>query len=73
MAQHISKNAKCPFYLKHEGTRIICEGVSKGNSLHLVFCSQAERSKYMSDRCDNLKGCHVCLVYNTLMAKWEDN
>lgn len=70
MAKRVSRKVKCPFYLKHDGAKIVCEGVSKGNTLHLAFQDEKERAKYMLSRCNKIEACQSCLIHKILYEKW---
>ena len=67
-----AKFVKCPFYRNHDPNRIVCEGLSKGNTINLVFESQPERAKYMKDVCYDLLGCRDCPIYMMLDQKYEE-
>lgn len=71
MAHHGSKFVKCPFYHDHDNNRIKCEGLSKGNTLHLVFESTEEMKSFMRDHCNSIRLCQGCLIHKTLFGKWE--
>lgn len=66
----VSKNVKCPFYHKHDGGKIKCEGLSDDSSIHLVFATPAERAKYMQSYCYSITVCKYCLIHNALDIKW---
>lgn len=71
MANRTSKNAKCPFYHKHDGGKIKCEGLSDNSTIHLVFETPAERARFMREHCNSIQGCKVCLIHKILYEKWE--
>lgn len=68
-----AKFVKCPFYRNHDANRIVCEGLCEGNTINLVFQSQAEKKEYMKGVCYDLLGCRDCLVHMMLMQKHEEN
>ena len=70
MSKRVSKNVKCPFYLKHDGGKITCEGLSDNNTIHLVFGTPAERAKFMRTHCFSIQDCHTCLLHKMLYEKW---
>lgn len=70
MGHHASKFVKCPYYHSNDNNRIKCEGMSEGNSVHLVFQDETERAKYMKQYCYSLEICRYCLIHNALDNKW---
>lgn len=66
-----AKFVKCPFYRNHDQNRIVCEGLSEGNTLSLVFQSSREKSEYMKDVCYGLLTCRDCLIHIMLDTKYE--
>ena len=70
MDKRVARNVKCPFYLKHDDNRIVCECVSKNNSLHLAFKDKYERKKYMREHCHSIQSCQTCLIHKILYEKW---
>ena len=70
MPKRTSRNVKCPFYHGHDGAKIKCEGLSYGNTLHLVFGDPISRSRYMVEHCNSIKACQTCLLHKTLFMKW---
>ena len=58
-----AKFVKCPFYRNHDANRIVCEGLAKGNTINLVYESQADRRQYMKTVCDSILDCRDCPVY----------
>ena len=74
MADFDSKHAKCPYYIRTDGNRICCEGVSEDegeNTVNLVFESPVKLREYKQRYCNDIKGCHACLLYGMLDRKWE--
>ena len=67
------KFVKCPFYHRHDTNRIVCEGLSKGNTINLVYESQAKKITYMKSRCYSIEGCRTCPIYELLDRKWADD
>ena len=72
MAHYAAKFVKCPFYKRNDNNRIICEGVSKKNKLHLVFEDPISKSRYMKDHCNGIQTCQSCLIHKVMSEKWED-
>jgi hypothetical protein len=68
-----AKFVKCPFYRNHDANRIVCEGLAKGNTINLVYESQAEKSAYMKEVCDSLLGCRDCPIHIMLDQKYEED
>lgn len=73
MDKRVSRMVKCPFYLKHDESRIVCEGVSKSNTLHLAFKDKYERKRYMKEQCYSIQSCQKCLIHKILYEKWRMN
>ena len=71
MSKRVSRNVKCPFYRKHDGGKIVCEGVSNNNTLHLVFPDPMARARYMKTHCDSIEACQSCLIHKILYEKWR--
>jgi hypothetical protein len=67
---------ECPYYLSNysEAQRkkgqIRCEGVSKGNTISLVFGSEALRKEYKRKFCYSLQNCRKCLIHQMLNGKY---
>lgn len=72
MAHHGSKFVKCPFYHDHDDNRIKCEGVYKGNTIHLVFEDSNERGDFMRGHCNSISLCQSCIIHKMLYDKWEN-
>jgi hypothetical protein len=68
-----AKFVKCPFYRNHDANRIVCEGLAEGNTVNLVYESQAERKQYMKEVCDDILGCRDCPIYLMLNQKYEED
>ena len=68
-----AKFVKCPFYRNHDANRIVCEGLAEGNTINIVYQSQAKKSKYMKEVCEDLLGCRDCPVHMMLMQKYEED
>ena len=66
----------CPYYLglhkesQQKKCQIRCEGVSKGNSISLVFGSESDRKAYKKRYCFEIQGCRKCLIHRTLNRKY---
>lgn len=73
MAVLQAKFVKCPFYRTNNSNKIVCEGLSKGNTINLVYESQVERAKYMKEVCYDILGCRDCPIYMMLMQKYEED
>ena len=70
MDNRTSKNVKCPFYHKHDYSRIKCEGLPNNSTIHLVFETQADKAKWMRERCNSIQACQKCLIHKALSDKW---
>ena len=67
-----AKFVKCPFYRNYDSNRIVCEGLCEGNTINLVFESQAARKQYMKEVCNNLLECRDCPIYILLNQKYGE-
>ena len=72
MSQYVSKYVVCPFYRRNDTNRICCEGVSKENTLNIVFESKNDMLGYEKHYCDAMDRHKECLIYQMLSKKWED-
>ena len=66
------KFVKCPFYRKTDSNRIVCEGLCEGNTINLVYESQADKREYMKERCNSIEGCRLCPIHKVLDTKYEE-
>ena len=67
-----ARDVKCPYYHNNDANRIVCEGLSDGNTINLVYVSQADRKKYMKDVCNSILGCRDCPIHMLLDQKYEE-
>ena len=67
-----AKFVKCPFYRNHDANRIVCEGLCDGNTINLVYESQVEKKKYMSNVCSSILDSRDCPIYILLEQKYEE-
>lgn len=76
MAERSDMYASCPYYLgiysekQRKKGQIRCEGVSKGNSISLVFGSDTKRKDYKQRYCYSVLGCRDCLIHKMLNGKY---
>lgn len=70
--QWSAKFVKCPYYRDHESNKIRCEGLSNGNTIHLVYEDSKERKQYMKEHCESIKWCRTCPIHRLLDDKYED-
>ena len=74
MAVLQAKFVKCPFYRTNNTNKIVCEGLTEGNTINLVYESQTDRAKYMKEVCYDVLGCRDCPIYIMLMqTKYEED
>lgn len=66
---YMSVEVLCPFYLREEKQKVLCEGVEDGMGTHLTF-ETPEWKRLYKDRycCNNYK---TCRVYKMLEEKYE--
>ena len=67
-----AKFVKCPFYHRHDSNRIVCEGLSKGSTINLVYESHIEKAEYLKEVCCDLLASRDCPVHMMLMQKYEE-
>lgn len=60
------KFAKCPYYIKQDGNRIICEGIVTKTTLHVAFEHGTDKSTFFKNLCCNIKGCVICPIHQML-------
>lgn len=68
MKRHISNEALCPFYRSEDGYRVLCEGVVKDSSIHVVFQSSKKKQEYCKKYCCGKY--MACRVSHMLYAKY---
>lgn len=68
---YAARYVKCPFYRGNDSNSIVCEGLNKGNTIHIVYKSKAEKKNHMDRHCDSIEGCCHCRVYQMLYKKYE--
>ena len=58
----------CPFYKgeSSEFSKLFCEGIKEGTSLHLVFESQKEMKSYRSRYCNKKENYMKCMIADML-------
>jgi hypothetical protein len=69
---HAAKYVKCPYYHNNDANRIVCEGLCEGNTINLVYESQADRKQYMKDVCNSILACRDCPIHILLDQKYEE-
>ena len=67
-----SKYVKCPYYKKHDSVRIVCEGIARGCTIHLVHESHDLRRTFMHDACNSILGCRDCKIHMMLDQMYEE-
>lgn len=70
MSQYISKYVACPYYSRHDGNRICCEGLDPSNTINLVFENKKHQKEYGYTYCNDVKRCRKCKIYQMLDAKY---
>ena len=76
MGERDERYVACPYYLgihsenQRKKVQLRCEGVSKGNSISLMFCSEQERKAYKRTFCYDIHGCRKCLIHQMLNRKY---
>lgn len=64
-----NETIKCPFYKKHEGVVITCEGITDDSTLKLCFKSKIGQQKQQKIFCE--KSYTNCEIYRTLLDKYD--
>lgn len=60
---NLSKYVVCPYFHSDQPSKILCEGVQKNTSNHLVFQDCKDKKPYMQEFCfsmENHKNCRIC-------------
>ena len=76
MGERDERYVSCPYYLginneeQRKKCQIRCEGVSKGNSISLVFGDENIRKAYKRNYCYSIHGCRDCLIHQMLNGKY---
>ena len=75
MGERDERYIACPYYLvikeEHRKNRLIrCEGVSKCNTISLVFGSEKDRIEYKRSFCYSIHECRKCLIHQMLNRKY---
>ena len=70
MARYEAKLVKCPFYKRNDNNKVMCEGLSNKNLIHLVFSDPANKRNYMQEHCYSVQACQSCLIHKALCEKW---
>lgn len=75
MGERDERYVSCPYYLvikeDHRKRMIIrCEGVSKGNTINLVFADEQKRARHKQAFCYSIKGCRECPIHQMLNRKY---
>jgi hypothetical protein len=66
----------CPYYLgihseaQRHKIQIRCEGVSKDNTISLLFATENERKAYKRAFCYSVHECRKCLIHQMLNRKY---
>lgn len=72
MAEHESKYAVCPYYRRMQQNRICCEGVSKRNTINLVFEDTYGNLRHRQEYCNSLESYKKCRVCRMLDEKYAE-
>lgn len=76
MAERDEPYIACPYYLGLNNMKqrvvptIRCEGVSKGNSISLIFADEKVRKEYKQTFCYDIHKCRQCLIHQMLNRKY---
>ena len=71
MNNYRDPQAVCPFYIRSNANRIVCEGVSDENKIHLIFADQKKTVAYFNTYCGCLSNCNNCIISDMLNRKYE--
>lgn len=70
MSEYVSKYAVCPYYHRHDGNRICCEGTDSKNTINIVFGDPKRLKDFCKKHCDDVQGCKRCIVHQALNIKY---
>lgn len=76
MAERDDRYVACPYFIanysetQRKKEQIRCEGVSKGNTISLVFGSETVRKNYKRNFCYSIHNCRKCLIHQMLNRKY---
>ena len=70
-SSYVSKYVVCPFYRRHNGNRICCEGVTETCTNNIVFEDPKELKDYCSTYCEDIHNYENCRICATLNGKYE--
>ena len=66
------KSVVCPFYKWADHNRIGCEGITKSNTVSLVFGDSFQRTQYKKTYCRSMEKYSSCRICQMLMGKYAD-
>lgn len=67
--RRVSANAKCPFYMADDATRIRCEGVTRGSTTVVTFDTKLRKEIYTGEHCNQKY--HTCRIAAMLMRMYR--
>ena len=76
MPERDERYVACPYFLginnenQRKKVQIRCEGVSKSNTISLMFTSEQERKAYKKAYCYGVHSCRKCLIHQMLNRKY---
>ena len=70
--KYVSKYVVCPYYHKHDGLRIFCEGTNSKNSINVVFGDMKEQKRFGIRFCNSIEGCKQCIIHKALDTKYGE-
>lgn len=65
-----SKYVVCPYYNRHDGYRICCEGTNEQNTISLLFGDPKEQKAYSVMYCNSMEGHRRCLLFRMFNTKY---
>lgn len=72
-SEYISKYVVCPYYHRHDDNRICCEGVTKSNTINIVFPNPIKLKNYTINYCNSVGNFNNCLICKALNQKYGVN
>ena len=70
MSQYVSKYVVCPYYSRHDGNRICCEGTDASNTINVVFGDAKRQKEYGIRYCNSMTHHRECMICMALDRKY---
>ncbi len=70
MSQYVSKYVVCPYYSRHDGNRICCEGTEDSNTINIVFGDAKRQKEYGIRYCNSMTRHRDCMICKALDERY---